>query len=300
MKAMILAAGLGIRLRPLTSKRPKALVPVGNRPVIDRVIEYLKGHGITQIVVNAHHHSQQIIRHLYGGGPFGVRIDVRVEKEILGTGGGIKNVSDFWDDAPFVVINGDILTDIDLGKAYEMHCERQNLATLILHEYEPFNQIQVDEAMNITEIAPKGHRGRLAFTGIHIMEPELLSHLPEGVPSSIIDCYRRLITLGRPIRACISAGHYWRDIGSTPSYLLANKEAIRGDPFHLGPNCRVHSSTRLNDWAVIGEETHLEEGVEVTRSVLWERVEVRKGVRVIDSVITASTEVTSDQIGKFL
>lgn len=300
MKAMILAAGLGTRLRPLTSRRPKVLVPVGNRPVIDRVIEYLKGYDISEIVVNAHHHCQQIITHLDGGRPFGAKIDVRVEKEILGTGGGIKNVSDFWDDAPFVVMNGDILTDIDLDKAYELHCEKGNLATLILHDCMPFNQIRVDEDMNITDIAPEGHPATLAFTGIHIMEPELLTHIPEGVFSSIIDCYRRLITLGKPIRAYISEQHYWRDIGSASSYLLANKEALKGDPFHLGPNCRVHSSARLNDWAVIGEEAHLEEGVEITRSVLWERVEVKKGVRVIDSIITSSREVEFDQIRKVL
>jgi mannose-1-phosphate guanylyltransferase len=300
VKAMILAAGLGTRLRPLTSSRPKALVPVGNRPVIDRVIGYLKGYDITEIIVNAHHFPHQILRHLDGGRPFGLRIDVRIEREILGTGGGIKNVSDFWDRAPFVVINGDILTDIDLGKAYETHCDNQNLATLVLHDYAPFNQVQVDDRMNITAINQEPHPAGLAFTGIHIMEPELLAHIPEGVFSNIIDCYRRLITSGRPIRAHISERHYWRDIGSIRSYLLANKECLTGEPFSLGPNCLVPSSARLNDWAVIGEETHLGEGVEITRSVLWEKVEVKKGVRVIDSVITSSRKVESDQIGKVL
>jgi len=300
MKAMILAAGLGTRLRPLTSRRPKALVPVGNRPVIDRAIAYLKGCNITEFVVNAHHHSRQIIRHLNGGQPFGVKIDVRLEKEILGTGGGIKNVWDFWDNTPFVVMNGDILTDIDLEKAYETHCESSNLATLILHDRMPFNQVRLDDHMNITDIAPEDHPDRLAFTGIHIMEPDLLTHIPEGVFSNIIDIYRRLITLGRPIRAYISEHHYWRDIGSIGSYLLANKEALGKDPFRLGPHCRIHSSARLKDWAVIGEEARLEEGVEITRSVLWENVVIKKGVKVIDSIITSSRKVELDQVGKVL
>ena len=112
MKAMILAAGLGTRLHLLTEKRPKALMPVVNIPIICRIIEHLKGHGISRIVVNAHHHYRQLIDYLDGGRPFGLEIDVRVEPELLGTGGGIKNTSDFWDNDPFFIINGDILTDI--------------------------------------------------------------------------------------------------------------------------------------------------------------------------------------------
>ena len=209
-------------------------------------------------------------------------------------------MSDFWDDAPFVVINGDILTDIDLGKAYKTHCDRQNLATLVLHDYTPFNQIQVDNNLNITDIALEARPARLAFTGIHIIESELLTYIPEGVFSSVIDCYRRLISQGRPVRAHIPGRHYWRDIGSVGSYLLANKEALKKGGFLLGPNCRVHSSARLNDWVVIGQGARLEEGVQITRSVLWERVKVKKGVRVIDSIITSSREVKFDQIDKVL
>jgi len=94
---MILAAGLGTRLRPLSLKKPKALVPVGNRPVIDMVINYLKGNNANEIIINAHHHHRQIVKHVDGGTPYGINIQVRVEPEILGTGGGIKNTEDFWD-----------------------------------------------------------------------------------------------------------------------------------------------------------------------------------------------------------
>ncbi|MDY7038929.1 MAG: nucleotidyltransferase family protein, partial [Thermodesulfobacteriota bacterium] len=190
MRAMILAAGLGTRLRPLTDNRPKALIPVTNKPIITRAVEYLKKHGISRIVVNAHHHHEQIVDYLDGGRPFGLDIDVRVEPKILGTGGGIKNVSDFWGDEPFIVINSDILTNIDLSPAYEHHLTSGSLATLILHDREPFNQIRTDNNQNITDIAKKNIPGRLAFTGIHIMDPGLLSHIPEGKFFDIIDCYR--------------------------------------------------------------------------------------------------------------
>jgi len=100
MKAMILAAGLGTRLRPLTLSRPKALMPVGNRPMIDRVIEYLKRCNIDELIVNAHHQKEQLVAHLDNGWPFGLNIRVKVEPKILGTGGGIKNTEGFWDDKP--------------------------------------------------------------------------------------------------------------------------------------------------------------------------------------------------------
>ena len=119
MKAMILAAGMGERLRPLTNLYPKVLVPVVNMPVVDRIIQFLMVHGVEKIIINAHHHAQMIRDYLQGDSPFGVKVETRIEKEILGIGGGIKNTQDFWGTDPFIVINGDILTDIDLGDVYE-------------------------------------------------------------------------------------------------------------------------------------------------------------------------------------
>jgi mannose-1-phosphate guanylyltransferase len=300
MKAMILAAGLGTRLRPLTFTRPKALMPVGNRPMIDRLIEYLKKYNTDELIVNAHHHKEQLVAHLDKGRPFGLNICVKVEPKILGTGGGIKNTEGFWDDEPFVVINGDILTNIDLARAYEAHQRAGNLATLILHDYASFNQILINERLDIMDIAPKACPGRLAFTGIHILEPEILSHIPKDRFYNIIDCYQKLIREGRPIRAHVSKAHYWRDVGTIESYLFANKEVLKEAHFLSGPDCRIHDSARLKEWAVIGKDTNLEEGVEILRSVLWEGVRVKKGLRVIDSIVTSSKEVREDLIGKIL
>jgi len=294
MKAMILAAGLGTRLQPLTMDRPKALVPIGNKPVIDLIIGYLKNQGITEIVVNAHHHQEQIVKHLDGGRPFGIRIDIRVEQEILGTGGGIENTRDFWDDDPFIVINGDVLTDINLENAYDAHGRSGSPVTLILHDQPPFNQIRIDSKHNILDIAQENRPGRMAFTGIHIIDPEVLNRIPKGVFSSIIDCYRRLMEKGKPPKAYLSTGHNWRDIGSVQSYVLANREALKGNRSLVAPGCRIHHSAMLKDWAVIDENTILEQGVEVERSILWEKVIIRKGKKVIDSIVTASKEATRD------
>jgi len=295
MKAMILAAGLGTRLRPLTEKRPKALMPVANKPIIARLIEYLKAHGVSEIVVNSHYHHAQLLNYLDDGNPFGLPLQVRVEEEILGTGGGIKNTEDFWNNAPFFVINGDILTDIDLTDAYENHLESGALVTLVLHDCEPFNQIQVDDSGNILHIAKQNLAGRLAFTGIHILSPDLLSHIPGGVFYDIIVCYQNLISSGDRVRAFVSRGHTWRDIGSVQSYIEANRE-LAGRKFMIGPGCEVASSVKFEDWAVVGEKCVLEEGVEIRASILWEGVEVRKDVRIVNSVVTAAREVTGDLV----
>jgi len=296
MKAMILAAGMGTRLKPLTLNTPKALMPVGNVRIIDRIIEYLKQYCISELVINAHHHYEQIVEHLKGSRPFGINIDVRVEPNILGTGGGIKNTEDFWDKAPFIVINGDVLTNINLRMAYEAHERSGSLATLILHDKPPFNQIKIDDQKNITHIAGENLTNRLAFTGIHIIDPKIMAHIPEGIFSNIIHCYRELIRGGKPPKAYISAGHQWRDIGTVKSYVLANKEALQGESFLCSPDCRIDSSAGLKDWAVIGKETVLEQGVEVCRSIVWEKVKVKKGVKVIDSIVTAFKKVEHDLI----
>jgi len=296
MKAMILAAGLGTRLRPLTADRPKALVPVGNEPVIDSGIAYLKGYGVEHIVVNAHHHYRLLEEHLDEGRPFGVPIQVLVEPQILDTGGGIRNASCFLDTSPFIVINSDILTDIDLGKAIYAHKKNNALVTMVLHDYSPFNQIAVDEHMKITKIATTSRPGGLAFTGIHIIEPALMGHIPPGVPVSIVECYRELINAEKPIMAHISKDHYWQDIGTIETYLTANKRAATGNPFLVGSDCSIENSVSLGDWAVIGNNTVLEEGVEITRSVLWEGVKVKRGTRIINSIVRSSKQVASDVI----
>ena len=297
MKAMILAAGLGTRLAPLTLNRPKPLVPVGNRPIIHHTITWLKSHGVDEIVVNTHHHGNQIRNYLDGGRPFGIKIHISEESEILGTGGGIRKTRRFWDNEPFVVVNGDILTDMDLSVAYRTHQKRGDLVTLVLHDFAPFNQIKINHQKDILDINPVPETGRLAFTGIHIMNLPVLDHIPPHRFFCILDCYRTLIGLGRPLRGHIVKNHYWRDAGTIESYIEANRETLNGAPFLMGRKCRIHDHARLKEWAILGNGTSLEKGAEITRSILWENVTVKGDVRVIDSIITTAGEVTEDRVG---
>jgi mannose-1-phosphate guanylyltransferase len=297
MKAMILAAGFGTRLRPLSEMKPKALMPVANKPVLARNIEYLISHGITEIIVNAHHHSNQLVDYLKNGSSFGISVEVKVEFEILGTGGGIRNTEGFWDKEPFLVINSDILTDIDLAAVYQVHQTSGALVTLVLHDCEPFNQVQVDDQWYIMDIAKGNTPGRFAFTGIHVINPEILSHIPQGIFSDIIECYRELICQRKPVRACLVTGHYWRDIGSIQSYLEANRE-LAGNSFVIGPGCSIESSAKLIDWGVVGENSRLGKNVALQRSVLWEGVAVKEGIKVVDAVVTSGRIVDRDLRGE--
>ncbi len=295
MKAMILAAGLGTRLRPLTNERPKALMPVVNKPIIARVTDYLKAYGVRDIVVNVHHHHQQIIDYLDRGRPFGVSIELRFEPEILGTGGGIKNTEDFWDDEPFIVINGDILTDIDLKKAYEDHKSSGALATLVLHDCKPFNQIRLDNNKNIIDIAPKKGSNRLAFTGIHIIDPEVLKNIPQGIFSNIIDSYRELMIQQGRVKAHVSEKHYWKDIGSIESYFQANKE-LSEEAATIGEKSQIDPGAGLEEWAVVGENCRLEKNTKIKRSIIWDHVRLKEGVKVLDSIVTSGKVVERDLV----
>lgn len=295
---MILAAGEGFRLRPLTNVCPKVLMPVVNRPVIARIIELLKVHGVREIIVNAHHHYQNIVDYLREGDPFGVRIEIRVEQEILGTGGGIKNTRDFWDKDPFIVINGDILTDINLRRVYESHMERNNLITMVLHDLPIYNKVRIDDEMNVVSIGPGTNiDGALAFTGIQVINPEVLDLIPENRRYSIKKCYKTLMDLRKPIRGYLATGHRWIDIGTIPDYLRSNLDLLPPEKITIAQEVHIDPGATLEEWAVIGKGSSIERGALVKRSVLWRDVIVREGVRVVDSVITSGVILKEDLVG---
>jgi len=299
VKAMILAAGLGTRLRPLTDVCPKPLVPVANRPVLATTIAYLKRHGIRSIVVNTHHHARRMSAFLRQGSGFGVAVELRHEPSILGTAGGLRNVADFWGPDTLLAINGDILTDVDLGEALAFHRSSGSPATLVLHRCPPFDQVLLDDAGRVREIGSGARPGRVAFTGIHFLEPAVRDWIPQEGFADIVSCYRRMIASGERVAGCLVDRPYWRDIGTLGSYLQANREQSP-DPVLLGPGCDLAPSAEVPDWAVAGPGCRLEAGSAVVRSVLWDGVTVREGVRVTDSVVTSGRVVERDLAGAAL
>jgi NDP-sugar pyrophosphorylase family protein len=251
---------------------------------------------MNQIMINAHHHALLLKAHLKRAAQTGVEISVSEEQEILGTGGGIKKTTGFWDNEPFVVINGDTITDIDLMKAYQAHQRSGRLATLILHDHTRYNKISLDKHASITDI-PKayqpGQPGKMAFTGIHIMDPGILDAIPKDGFSDIMDTYRCLIRDGVPIGGYVSENHYWCDMGSLESYMEANTFLLGDKACLVGPGCRVHPEALLRKGTVIGKNTVIEKGVEISRSIIWENTIIHAGLCIEDSIVTSSQEVTT-------
>ncbi|MDE3034831.1 MAG: nucleotidyltransferase family protein [Nitrospirota bacterium] len=235
MKAMILAAGLGTRLRPLTETQPKPLLPVAGTPLIVWNLLLLRRHGVTEVLINLHHLGPMIEQTLGDGRRYGLTLTYSHEPAILGTGGGIKQAEPFFEGHPFLVLNGDTLLELDLGALMQAHRERGALATMVLREdpdVERWGPVTVDQAGRILSITGRGRTGsgaaqRLMFAGVHVMHPRLLREVPAGRESSIIDAYVRAITEGEPVYGYRMAG-YWSDIGKPERYAEAQRDAEAG------------------------------------------------------------------------
>ncbi|MBT8042292.1 MAG: NTP transferase domain-containing protein, partial [Pontiella sp.] len=183
MTAIVLAAGLGTRLRPYTKDRPKALFTINQRPLLALVIEQLIDSGFKRILVNTHHHHRQIEAFI-DQSAFSVPVVLRHEPDILGTGGGIRNLADQWAPGPLLVINADIVTSIDPGTVHRFHCGHDHAVTMVMHHRAEFNTVTVQNGFVTGFASPETEPG-LAFTGIHVMDGRILDFLPESGPAHI-------------------------------------------------------------------------------------------------------------------
>jgi aminoglycoside/choline kinase family phosphotransferase/GTP:adenosylcobinamide-phosphate guanylyltransferase len=227
MKALILAAGLGTRLLPYTRIKPKPLFPLAGRPLLERHIVQLREAGCEAVIVNTHHLPEPI-EAMVAAGRWGIPVGTRREPEILGTGGAIRNLRDFWDERPFFVINADIFSDIDLRDVYAFHLREAPAATLVLTDDAEFNSVAVDPAGRIQGFAPSpaaAPAGALTFTGIQVLDPAVLAYIPAAGASHSIDAFRAMIADGRDVRGFIAAQAGWMDLGSPDRYRRAAREA---------------------------------------------------------------------------
>jgi aminoglycoside/choline kinase family phosphotransferase/choline kinase len=220
MKALILAAGLGTRLRPHTDITPKPLFTLAGRSLLAVHIDNLRAAGAEAIMVNTHHRHAAIERFL-AAHRFEVPVTTRFEPLLLGTGGAIKNAADFWDRRPFMVVNADIFSTIDLRQVYAFHLRHRPAATLVLCDDPEFNTVSVDTAGRVTDFSapPAGSTRRgLTFTGIQVLDPVILDYLPAGRPAHSLDAFQAMIADGRTVLACIPENPVWKDLGTPERY----------------------------------------------------------------------------------
>jgi NDP-sugar pyrophosphorylase family protein len=253
MKAMVLAAGLGTRLRPLTNERPKALVTLGGCTLLEITLRRLVVAGVTDVIVNAHHFAPQIEQFLAANSAMlaglGIRVEISLEDKLLDTGGGLRHAAHFFlrngeaGDEPFLVHNVDVLSSIDLAAMVQAHRERGALVTLAVQRRAGTRQLLFDEAgllcgrhtAQLPEelVRPVATTQPMAFCGIHVLSPAVLLRLDhddaEAAAFPIIPTYLRLAVEGARIVAYRADGCYWRDLGTIDALKQAEDDLRRGE-----------------------------------------------------------------------
>ncbi len=298
MQAMILAAGLGTRLRPLTFHIPKPLFPVLNQPLVERLGTSLAAQGFSRIFINTYHLAESMESWHAGFRSGSATITLVREPELLGTGGGIRNVFSRCArrDMPLLVINGDVVTDIDLKRVWDLHCSKRDtpLASMVLHSRSPWNKVRVQDG---SVLSFEYHGGdALAFTGISVLSPGLMANIPEG-PGSIITAIETAMVSGGEVRAImagdvsVQAGRWiWEDVGTPAGYLMAHERLIDRDLAQsrcvVADDAVLPQSFRVGEWVCIGNRAVVEEDVRLDRCVVWANSVVPAGTRAQSCVFT--------------
>jgi len=245
MKAMVFAAGLGTRLRPLTDERPKALVTVAGRTLLELTLSRLRAFGVSEVILNVHHFADKIFDYLQANRNFGMRIEISREEVLLDTGGGLKKAAWFFLEAgksaqePFIVHNVDVLSTIDLARMVRFHAEHNALATPAVQQRNSSRYLLFDEQGQLsgrrigrdreTEWAVSARPVHsFGFSGIQVLSPRIFSNLPEEDAFSIIPAYLRLAAQGEAILAFRADESYWRDLGRPEDLAEAERDLANG------------------------------------------------------------------------
>jgi len=316
VKAFILAAGFGTRLRPFTDEIPKPLIPVLNQPVMERMIHLCHRHGFVDLVANLHYKGEKIQQAFGDGATFGVNLQYSWEKELLGTAGGVRRQADFLGQETFAVVSGDVVTDLDLTEMLAFHRMRGALITMAVKEVaDPsrFGVVVTDPEGRITSFqekpAPGTEKSRLVNTGIYIVEPEILAHIPPHLPFDFgSQLFPMLVAQGAPVYA-MSTEAYWSDVGTLDQYLHTNWALLRAnrgrrigkntivepgvllaEQVLIGDNCHIHSGAVVMGWTCVGDGTVLKPNARVLGSVLWSG---EHGLTIDDEVVLSI--VTNDK-----
>lgn len=323
MKAMVLAAGVGQRMRPLTDYLPKPLLPIANRPVMAYVLEHLAQHGFTEVIANLHYRPQDIVDYFGDGSRFGVNLTYTYEEGLWGIAGGVRRCKHFLEGDTFLVIGADDLTDMNLTALVAEHRRVGASASIGLVEVEETSQygiVVTDDEHRIERFVekPKGDPpSHTANTQIYLFESDVFDFIPpDKVYDFGFDAFPDMVSHGVPFYGFSLPG-YWRDIGSLADYLTAQVDLLQGrlaarlvgeevrpgvwmapgcqvdptaklaGPVALGEGCRVCSNASLGGGTTVGPRVEVPSGSSLWNTVVWEGARVPAGASLERSVVTA-------------
>ncbi|MGB9877028.1 MAG: sugar phosphate nucleotidyltransferase [bacterium] len=327
---MILAAGVGSRLDPLTRNVPKPMVPIANKPVIEHIIEVLREYGFRDILINVHYLAEKITSWLGNGEKLGVSIRYSHEEEPLGTAGGVKNCEDYF-DSTFLVVGADDLCDIDLRRVLAFHQEKRAMVTIALSlvdDPSEYGVVLTNERGKVISFIekPRGERipSNTVNTGIYILEPEVLDLIPKGEFFDFgRDLFPLLIDKKIPFYGYLALG-YWKDVGNIKHYKETHRDVLykrvnfkvplkevkpffwQGDdieiepsayieyPVVIGNGCHIKKGARILEGTVLGDGCVIEEGAVVKQSILWRGAKVAKNTMIEGCIVGEECEVSSN------
>lgn len=328
MKGMILAAGYGKRMRPLSSVLPKPLLPVANIPAIEYSINLFKNNGVESTVINTYYKKEDIQDFFKDKTGLGVDIQFSHEEMLLGTAGGIKRAEKFLREDTFFVINSDIIVDIDLKEVIRFHREKGALITMVLRrdeDAERYGIIGVDSESRVKRFLREGADNRgltdTMFTGIQVFEPGALNEIPSGRPCELpLEVYPRLISKGYPVFGYIT-DKYWMDMGSHKKYLKAHHDILSNKyppfkeiareknislnvhekfidknvriipPVIIDESCSIKEGCSVGPNVVLGKNSVLDRGVSIKESVVWENAALSDNAEISNSIIGSSVRI---------
>jgi NDP-sugar pyrophosphorylase family protein len=301
---MVLAAGLGQRLRPLTQVRAKPVLPLLNRPLLHWTLQSLARQGVDEVVVNVHHLPATVKKALGDGRTLGLTIRYSPEMEILGTGGGLKHARRWLGEGPLLVVNGDVLFDFDVRALVRDHVGSHAQATLAVRanpDPTHYSGLSVERSWITGIVQPPAPPRSLMFTGVHVVETSLLDRLPDGPSDSVRDLYVPLILEGGSVRAFRTKGT-WYDFGD-PSLYLESQMSLLQSGFRsfrprrrlVDPKALVAKGASVVD-SVVGPGCVIEAGARVARSVLWENVRVAQGAWIEGSIVATGARIAAGAV----
>ncbi len=302
---MILSAGYGTRLWPLTEDRTKPAMPILGKPLVGYVAEYLARFGYKDVVVNLHHRPDSVRRALGDGSRFGVKLQYVEEPEILGTSGALDNARHLFLDDTFVVINGKLITDIDLNEALRTHRRARAIATLVLlpnTKRERFTTVEIEDGLlkafgNLPgPVASTNEPAPLMFTGIQILEPRIFDYIPRGVFShSVTDVYPQAMAAGEKIAAHVGAGK-WFELSTIQRYLTISLMLLRERElkFWAGRDTVVADEANVSD-SIIWDNVSIAAGATVSRSVIGDDVTIPEGETITDAAVVRASLVSGKE-----